>query len=49
LFLGQSFGVSLAAPIVNSAGAVPVFVLVAVLWPALALWIRIKLGQRGAI
>ena len=48
LFLGQSAGVALAAPIVDRAGAVPVFVLAAVLWPALALWIRIKLGRRDA-
>jgi len=26
---------------------VPVFVLAALLWPALALWIRVKIGQRG--
>ena len=46
LFLGQSAGVALAAPIVDRAGAVPVFVLAALLWPALALWIRIKLSGR---
>jgi predicted MFS family arabinose efflux permease len=49
LFLGQSAGVALAAPIVDRAGAVPVFVLAALLWPALALWIRIKLGRRDAL
>ena len=47
LFLGQSAGVALAAPIVDRAGAVPVFVLAALLWPALALWIRVMIGQRG--
>jgi len=47
LFLGQSAGVALAAPIVDRAGAVPVFVLAALLWPALALWIRLKLRGRG--
>jgi len=46
LFLGQSAGVALAAPLVDRAGAVPVFVLAALLWPALALWIRIKLSGR---
>jgi predicted MFS family arabinose efflux permease len=47
LFLGQSAGVAIAALIVDRAGAVPVFVLAALLWPALALWIRVKIGQRG--
>jgi predicted MFS family arabinose efflux permease len=46
LFLGQSAGVALAAPLVDRAGAVPVFALAALLWPALALWIRIKLSGR---
>ena len=47
LFLGQSVGVALVAPLVTRAGAVPVFVLAAVLWPMLALWVRIKIGRRG--
>jgi len=47
LFLGTSAGVSLAAPIVDRAGGAPVFLLAAVLWPALALWIRLKLGRRS--
>jgi YNFM family putative membrane transporter len=47
LFLGQSVGVALAAPLVDRAGAVPVFVLAAVLWPALAVWVRLKIGRRG--
>lgn len=46
LFLGQSAGVALAAPIVDRAGAMPVFVLAALMWPALALWIRIRLRER---
>jgi predicted MFS family arabinose efflux permease len=46
LFLGQSAGVALAAPIVDRAGAVPVFISAAVLWPALAWWIRVKLKSR---
>jgi MFS transporter, YNFM family, putative membrane transport protein len=49
LFLGQSAGIALAAPIVDRAGAVPVFLLVALLWPALALWLWIRLGRRGEI
>jgi MFS transporter, YNFM family, putative membrane transport protein len=47
LFLGQSVGVALAAPLVDRAGTVPVFVLAAVLWPALAVWVRLKIGRRG--
>ena len=46
LFLGQSAGVALAAPIVDRAGAVPVFISAALLWPALAWWIRVKLKSR---
>jgi YNFM family putative membrane transporter len=46
LFLGQSVGVALAAPLVDRAGSVPLFVLVAVLWSALAVWIRMKLARR---
>jgi predicted MFS family arabinose efflux permease len=48
LFLGQSAGVTLAAPIVDRAGAAPLFVLAAVLWLMLALWIRYKLNGRQA-
>jgi YNFM family putative membrane transporter len=46
LFLGQSVGIAFAAPIVDRAGAVPVFLLVALLWPALALWLWVRLGRR---
>jgi predicted MFS family arabinose efflux permease len=46
LFLGQSAGVALAAPIVDRAGAPAVFVLAAVLWPILALWIVRRLKSR---
>jgi len=45
LFLGQSGGVALAAPLVDRAGAVPVFVAAAVLWPLLALWIAWRLHR----
>jgi predicted MFS family arabinose efflux permease len=47
LFLGQSTGVALAAPIIDRAGAVPVFVLAALLWPMLAVWIARRLARRG--
>ena len=46
LYLGQSFGVAAAAPIVDRTGAVPVFVLVAVLWLALAFWVAYRIGGR---
>jgi predicted MFS family arabinose efflux permease len=46
LFLGQSGGVALAAPVVDRAGAVPVFVAAAIMWAALAVWIRIRIGRR---
>lgn len=49
LFLGQSSGVALAAPIIDRAGAVPVFVLAAVLWPMLAVWISRRLARRGVV
>lgn len=48
LFLGQSAGVAMAAPIVDHAGAVPVFIIAAVLWPVLAVWIWRQLGRRAA-
>ena len=44
LFLGQSTGVAIAAPIVNRGGTVPVFALAAILWPVLALWIAHRLA-----
>ena len=49
LFLGQSAGIAFAAPIVDRAGAVPVFLLAALLWPALALWLWVRLGRRHII
>jgi predicted MFS family arabinose efflux permease len=46
LFLGQSIGVAVGAPIVDHFGAVPLFVLAAILWPLLALWIVHRLRRR---
>ena len=46
LFLGQSAGVALAAPLVDRAGAPVVFLLAAILWPILALWIVRKFSRR---
>ena len=43
LFLGQSTGVAIAAPIINHSGTAPVFVLAATLWPVLAIWIAWRL------
>ena len=45
LFLGQSSGVAIAAPIINRAGTAPVFLIAAVLWPILAVWIAQRLKQ----
>jgi predicted MFS family arabinose efflux permease len=46
LFLGQSAGIAIAAPIFDRAGAVPVFILAAALWPLLALWVTRRLKRR---
>jgi len=48
LFLGASAGVTLAAPLVDRAGAAPVFVAAAVLWPLLAVWIRWQFRRHAA-
>ncbi len=50
LFLGQSTGVAIAAPIVNQGGTAPAFLLAAVLWPILGLWIahRIAAHRRAS-
>ncbi len=48
LFLGQSMGVAIVAPLVDRLGARPVFLLAACLWPALALWVRVRIGRQGA-
>jgi predicted MFS family arabinose efflux permease len=49
LFLGASAGVTLAAPAVDRAGAVPVFISAAVLWPLLAVWISLRLQRRVSV
>jgi len=46
LFLGQSAGVALSALIVDRAGTVPVFALMAALWPVLGLYIWMRLKTR---
>ena len=46
LYLGQSIGVALAAPVIDRGGAAPVFVAAAVLWPVLSLWIAWRLERR---
>jgi predicted MFS family arabinose efflux permease len=47
LFLGQSAGVTVAAVIFDRAGAVTVFVLTALLWPLLGLWITRRLARHS--
>ena len=48
LYLGQSVGVAAAAPLVDRAGALPLFATAAVLWVTLALWIAWRIGRRPA-
>lgn len=48
LYLGQSIGVALAAPVVDHYGAVPVFVITALLWPLLAFWFVRELRRKLA-
>ena len=49
LFIGQSIGVALAAPIVDHFGAPPVYLAAAVLLPLTALWFRRRLAMREPI
>jgi len=49
LYFGQSAGVALAAPVVDRAGAAPVFIATALLWPLLALWFVGQLRRRSAV
>ena len=46
LFIGQSIGVALAAPIVDQHGAPPVFIAAAILLPLTAIWFRRQLAKR---
>jgi predicted MFS family arabinose efflux permease len=46
LFLGQSLGVALAAPIMDGWGAPSIYVVAALIIPAVALWFRAKLRSR---
>jgi MFS transporter, YNFM family, putative membrane transport protein len=46
LFIGQSVGVAAGGAILDRAGAVPVFVVAAVAWPALAVWLTRRVARR---
>ena len=46
LYLGQSFGIALAAPVIDRFGAPPVFVVSALLLPLLALWFAAGLRRQ---
>ena len=46
-FIGQTVGVVLAAPVMDRAGAPPLFVAVAVLLPLVAWWFTRRLRRRG--
>lgn len=49
LYLGQSIGVALAAPVVDRYGAAPVFVAAALLWPLLAFWFVGELRRKMTV
>ena len=49
LFIGQSIGVALAAPIVDSYGAPPVYIAAAILLPLTAIWFRYRLTMRDPV
>ncbi|MFN3745829.1 MAG: MFS transporter [Hyphomicrobiaceae bacterium] len=49
LFMGQSIGVALAAPLVDRFGAPPVYLAAAVLLPLTALWFRHRLAVRDLV
>lgn len=48
LYIGQSLGVALAAPVVDHFGAPPVFIATALLWPLLAFWFVGQLRRKLA-
>lgn len=45
-FIGQSFGVSLAAPVIDAFGGLPVFIASAIALPLAAHWFRYRLAGR---
>jgi predicted MFS family arabinose efflux permease len=49
LFIGQSIGVALAAPVVDHFGAPPIYLAAAVLMPLTALWFRRRLALRDPV
>jgi predicted MFS family arabinose efflux permease len=46
VYFGQTLGVALAAPVVDRAGAAPLFIVVAVLLPLLGLWFGAQVRRR---
>ena len=46
-FIGQTIGVALAAPVMDRAGAQPLFVISGVLLPALAFWFTARLKRKN--
>jgi YNFM family putative membrane transporter len=48
LFIGQSIGVALAAPIVDRYGAPPIFIAAAILMPLTAIWFTRRLAIRDS-
>ncbi len=49
LFIGQSIGVALAAPLVDRFGAPPVYLAAAILLPLTAIWFRHRLAMRDPV
>jgi predicted MFS family arabinose efflux permease len=48
VYLGQTFGVALAAPIVDRTGAGPIFIAVAILLPLLGWWFAARLRRANS-
>jgi predicted MFS family arabinose efflux permease len=48
LFIGQSLGVALAAPVIDYSGAPAVYLVAAAILPAIAFWFREMLTTRPA-
>lgn len=49
LFMGQSIGVALAAPLVDRYGAPPIYLAAAILLPLTAVWFRYRLAVRDPV